>query len=166
MAEVFISYAREDKEFVQKLCHALRQKNRETWIDLEGIRPSVEWRTETLEAMEAADAVALVITPHFVASKTCADELAHALKCAKRIIPILRQEVDESTVPGDVSGRQWIFITESDDFEAGIDILVSTLDTDLEWVRAHTRLLTRAIEWEKHIKGLWLCSSRNGSKTR
>src|SRR4029077_13539148 len=26
--------------------------------------------------------------------------------------------------------------------------LISALDTDLTWVRAHTRLLTRAIEWD------------------
>ena len=28
------------------------------------------------------------------------------------------------------------------------DTLIRALDTDLKWVRAHTRLLTRAIEWD------------------
>src|SRR4029077_21197913 len=30
--------------------------------------------------------------------------------------------------------------------------LISAFDTDLEWVHAHTRLLTRAIEWENKGK--------------
>jgi hypothetical protein len=37
MAEVFISYAREDKDFVQKLHNALAGLNRDTWVDWEGI---------------------------------------------------------------------------------------------------------------------------------
>ncbi len=33
-------------------------------------------------------------------------------------------------------------------FEKSFESLIEALDTDLEWVRAHTRLLTRAKEWE------------------
>src|SRR5262249_52340278 len=32
------------------------------------------------------------------------------------------------------------------------DTLINALDTDLDWVHAHTRLLTRAIEWENKGK--------------
>ena len=46
----------------------------------------------------------------------------------------------------------WIFFRESDDFEKATDTLISALDTDLKWVRAHTRLLTRAIEWNANGK--------------
>ena len=42
----------------------------------------------------------------------------------------------------------WIFCRDSDDFEEATDTLIRALDTDLKWVRAHTRLLTRAIEWD------------------
>ena len=42
----------------------------------------------------------------------------------------------------------WIFCRDGDDFEEAIDKLISVLDTDLDWVHAHTRLLTRAIDWE------------------
>src|SRR4029450_4808664 len=47
--------------------------------------------------------------------------------------------------PGDLN---WIFCRDSDDFAEATDKLISALDTDLTWVRAHTRLLTRAIEWD------------------
>jgi WD domain, G-beta repeat len=42
------------------------------------------------------------------------------------------------------------FLRDSDDFEASLSKLLVAIDTDHDWVRAHTRLLTRAIEWDKH----------------
>lgn len=43
---------------------------------------------------------------------------------------------------------------ESDDFDSAVGSLIEALDTDLDWVRAHTRLLVRANEWDN--------SGRNG----
>ena len=34
-----------------------------------------------------------------------------------------------------------------DAFEANFELLIDALDTDLAYIREHTRLLTRAIEW-------------------
>jgi hypothetical protein len=42
----------------------------------------------------------------------------------------------------------WIFACEGDDFDVSLTALTTAIDTDLEWVKEHTRLLTRAIEWE------------------
>ncbi|MFA4902404.1 MAG: TIR domain-containing protein [Desulfobaccales bacterium] len=39
MADVFISYAREDKDFVIRLNDALKVRQREGWVDLEDIPP-------------------------------------------------------------------------------------------------------------------------------
>ena len=35
-----------------------------------------------------------------------------------------------------------------DAFEANFELLIDALDTDLAYIRKHTRLLTRAIEWQ------------------
>jgi hypothetical protein len=43
-----------------------------------------------------------------------------------------------------------IFFRETDDFEGSFQVLIDALDTDLDWVHAHTRLLTRAIEWDNN----------------
>jgi hypothetical protein len=150
MADVFISYAREDKDFVERLQKALKKDGREAWVDSEGILPSAEWLPEIFHAIEAAQAVLLVISPHSAASKVCSEEVAYATSQGKRIIPILRYEVDENLLPKPVRDRQWIFCRETDDFNSAIAALNSAIDTDLEWVRSHTRLLTHAIEWDKH----------------
>jgi hypothetical protein len=46
-ASVFISYSREDKDFVRRLDAALTKRDRETWVDLEDIRPTEEWLVPT-----------------------------------------------------------------------------------------------------------------------
>ena len=50
--------------------------------------------------------------------------------------------------PKSLGELNWIFYRDSDDFEKATDTLIRALDTDLNWVHAHTRLLTRAIEWD------------------
>lgn len=148
MTDVFISYARKDKDFVRRLHGALQENGRKTWVDWESIPPSAEWKQEIYSAIERADAVIFVISPHSAASATCADEVAHAAKYSKRIIPLLREDVDEGRLPKAVRDRNWIFFKPSDEFDPAFKALSKALDTDLDWVRTHTRLLTRAIEWD------------------
>jgi len=52
-----------------------------------------------------------------------------------------------------VASINWISLREEDDFEAGVTTLITALDTDLEHVRTHTRLLVRAKEWDGRQRG-------------
>ncbi len=60
----------------------------------------------------------------------------------------MRRDVDAKAVPQFLGALNWIFFHESDDFDSAFQSLIKALDTDLEYVRGHTRLLTRAIEWD------------------
>jgi WD40 repeat protein len=149
-ASVFISYAREDIDFVRLLDAALRKRNRESWVDLEDIKPTEEWLASVFSGIEGANAFVFVISPESVESKSCLQELAHAVEHNKRLVPIVCREVDASTVPEPLRSPQWIFFRDGDDFEEAFQDLVDALDTDLDWVHAHTRLLMRAIEWDSN----------------
>ena len=150
MNDIFISYAREDKPFVERLHEALKSEGRQTWIDWEGIAPSAEWFQEILHAIERADAIVIILSFHSATSKICSDEIAYAIKHNKRLIPVLRTEVDETLLPQSIRERQWIFCRDADDFRTGVAAVLAAIDTDLDWVRSHTRLLSRALEWEGH----------------
>ncbi|PWU08941.1 MAG: hypothetical protein C5B47_03990 [Verrucomicrobia bacterium] len=152
MSDLFISYSRANRAFVEKLDRALQERGRNTWIDWADIHPSAEWLKEILRAIESAATFVTVLSEQFAQSKVCIDELEHALKCNKRIVPILIDNVDERALPDPVRSRQWIFCKQPDDFDAALSALISAIDTDLDWVQTHTRLLTRAIEWEKNNK--------------
>src|SRR5436309_3731745 len=147
MPDIFISYARENRDFVHRLDESLKSRGREAWVDWEGIRPTEEFMQAIYGAIEGADTFVFVLTPDSVASVVCGREIEHAAAHHKRMVPIVAQDVNAETVPEPLGKLNWIFCREGDDFEKATDTLISALETDLNWVHAHTRLLTRAIEW-------------------
>src|SRR5215208_4949836 len=148
MADVFISYAREDQQFVRRLQDALEKHNRNTWIDWKDIPLTAKWKQEVFSAIDQADSYAAVISPDFIVSKPCQDELDHAAHNHKRMVPLWHRDVDDEEVPPDLSAHQYVYLREDDDFEDAFERLLKALDTDMEWVHDHTRLLVRAKEWE------------------
>lgn len=150
MADVFLSYAREDSPFVKRLQQALSDQGRDVWVDWEDIPPSAEWLAEIAAAVEAADTFVFVLTPASLGSETCLYELKHAHENNKRIVPVVSRDVEAPHVPESLARLNWLFFREKDDFDTAFRTLIATIETDLGWVRAHTRLLVRAREWESH----------------
>ncbi|MDC0835367.1 TIR domain-containing protein [Geitlerinema sp. CS-897] len=148
MTDVFISYCRRNKAFVQRLHQAFCEHKREIWVDWEDIPLNADWRQEIYRGIEAADNFVFVLSPDSVASQVCREEVEHAIAHHKRLIPIVCQEVSYDEVHPALAKLNWIFFRDTDDFDATFPKLLSTIDTDLEYVRAHTRLLKRAIEWD------------------
>ncbi len=148
VADVFVSYARKDLPFVRQLTEALKARNREVWVDLEGIPPSAPWMEEIHTAIIEADAVVFVLTPDSAVSKVCRIELDYATEASKRLVPILARQTAAGDVPPALAKLQRLSFLDSTDFAAGVDRLVGVLDTDLARVRLHTRLLGQAREWE------------------
>src|SRR5919112_1349158 len=149
MADVFISYAREDQEFVRKLQDALEEHKRNTWVDWKDIPLTAKWKEEVFSAIDQADSYAAVISPDFIVSKPCQEELGHASHDNKRMVPLWHRDVPDEEVPPDLAAHQYVYLREKDDFEDSFERLLEALDTDLEWVRFHTRLLSGAKEWHK-----------------
>jgi WD40 repeat protein len=149
MPDVFISYSRKDKEFVARLQEALADHQRETWLDTKDIPPTAEWLQEIYEAIEAAEAFLFVISPDGVTSEICQMEIAHAIRHNKRLIPVVHREVETNHVPFDLGKVNWLFFRDHDDFEASFQSLIEALNTDLIWIRDHTRLLVKALEWNR-----------------
>ena len=152
MTDVFISYSRMDSPFVQRLHAELTRRERDAWVDWEDIAPTAEWMKEVQSAIDAAEAFVFVISPDSVASKVCAIEVEHAFANNKRMVPVVYRDVDSSAMPERLAAYNWIFLRETDDFGSGVDTLLTGIDTDLEWVRVHTRLLLRAREWESRSR--------------
>jgi WD40 repeat protein len=152
VAEVFISYSRTDKEFVRKLYDSLTRLDREAWIDWEGIPVTAEWLKEIYAGIEQADNFIFVISPESVSSATCRQEIEYAAENHKRLIPILYRSVPDNALPKAIGTINFIFMRETDAFDSAFALLIHSLDTDLDWTRAHTRLLVRAKEWEREQK--------------
>ena len=97
--DIFISYSRRDKDFVRHLWESLTQKaEQKVWVDWEDIPPTADWRQEIYLGIEAANNFIFVISPHSVRSVVCGEELAHAIEHGKRLVPIVREDVDYESV--------------------------------------------------------------------
>ena len=148
MSEVFISYSRKDKGFVRRLGDELAARHREAWIDWKDIPLTAEWQREIFTNIETADNFVFVISPDSIASPNCKKEIDHAAANNKRIAPIFYRFVPDDAIPETLAKYQRIDFVDDVDFSSKFEMLVKALDTDLVWTQAHTRLLTRAKEWE------------------
>jgi hypothetical protein len=90
MSGVFISYARADKVFARKLCDAIKARGQDAWIDIDWSIPEFipSWWKEIQRAIEAANTFVFILSPDSLDSKTCQQEIDHAVRYNKRLAPI------------------------------------------------------------------------------
>src|SRR5262245_33761615 len=128
MADVFISYAREDKAFVRRLHATLAARQLDVWVDWEDIPPTADFMQEIHAAIEAANTVVLAVSPDWAASNICRHETAHALSHNKRLVPLVCRDVEAEQLTPAVAALNWIFFRESDNFEAAFESLLLALN--------------------------------------
>ena len=150
MADLVRSYAREDQAFVRRLVEVLSAEGRDAWVDWEDIAPSAEWMKEIERAIEGADAFCFVVSPASAASTICRAELDRAVESNKRIITVVPQAhpPEPASLPDTIAAADHILVGDERDLAPIVKALTERINTDREWVHAHTRLLIRAREWE------------------
>jgi len=149
MPDAFISYSRKNIAFARLLMDAFEKHDIQVWIDWQDIPPSADWLAEVYEAIEQSDTFIFLISENSVVSEICSLEIAHAVKNNKRLIPIVVNEVEPTQVPGPLAALQWIFFNQEDQFGASISDLIAAIQIDQDWVKSHTRLQNRALEWSR-----------------
>jgi hypothetical protein len=128
---VFLSYAREDRDFVLRVAEALRLNGVEVRGDWELLRgESYERQLEDLQI--GADGLVFVLSPDSVRSAPCRAEVDRADEQRKRILPVVFRDLGglERELPKALSSPQWTFLRHEDDFNAGIQGLVEATNTD------------------------------------
>ena len=149
--DVFVSYAREDTAFVDRLSRGLAERGKGVWIDVEDIRAGAsDWRATVWAGIEGAKVMVFVLTPDSLASSVCAEELGRAVELNKRIIPVLHRTVDDERVPPALARPNWIAMRAQDDLDAAIGALVDAVEIDEAWVEQHARFTQRTTEWLRH----------------
>jgi hypothetical protein len=149
MAKVFISYSRKDIEFAKRLTEELQKSDLDFWVDWEGIPPTVDWWQQIEKGIVDADAFLFLISPDSATSKVCEQEINCAVSNGKRLIPLVVHDIGGHDAPRALSHLNWIFFRKQDDFDAGINKLLTAIHTDYDWVQTHRRLQVRALEWER-----------------
>jgi hypothetical protein len=97
VAHVFISYARRDSAFVDRLAGALEHRGFDVWLDRSDIVGGTAWDASICEALQDAAQVIVVLSPAALESEHVARELALAGDYERRIIPVEYQPAPLST---------------------------------------------------------------------
>jgi WD40 repeat protein len=150
---VFISYSRDDLDFADQLDAALRLFGFETSIDRHAIAGGEEWKQRLGNLIREADTVVFVLSPSSAGSRICDWEVEEAVRFGKRIIPVVCHALESVEAPQRLRDLNFIFFypepkSPGSGFGVGQTQLVDALNTDLDWLREHTRLLLRATEWD------------------
>jgi WD40 repeat protein len=181
VSDVFISYSRKDIAFARLIRESLQQSQIETWIDWERIPIGEKWWDEICHAIEDANVFMFIISKTSIGSPVCKDEINHALKNHKRIIPILVDDLKPDAIKEfapELPQLNWI-IFERDQifrveknpeiksdkpedsqvalpklpqFEEALEKLSKAIHTDWEWVKYHTRLQVDALRWQSNTR--------------
>lgn len=156
--DVFISYSRSDSGFARQLNDALQSQGKRTWFDQESIASGSDFQQEIYRGIETADNFLFILSPNAVTSPYCADEVEYAAKLNKRFVTVLHRPVNSADLHPELAKVQWIDFHHAQgqpqaqhqgDFSTSLGNLLRTLDTDLEHLHQHTRLLVRALEWDQ-----------------
>ena len=153
--DVFVSYRRTDVGFTKKLVRALEESGRDIWIDWDDIPPGVESFTDEIQrGIEGANAFIAILSPSYLQSEYCIGELKEAIRLKKRIIPIVYEKFDPAPPPEGIGHINWVYFTphagQENTFDQSLPKVEQALVADYENMREHTRILLRAIDWEKH----------------
>lgn len=147
--DVMVSYCRRNKKFVQELVAYLNRIGIDPWIDWEDIPPAVDWMQCIRDGIEQSYAFIAVLSPEYLASKICLEELDIALKAGRLIIPIVYKDIDwgDPKLPKDLAAVNFIFIRDEDDRKVGLEKVNVALHTDQDYVQRHSELSKAALRW-------------------
>src|ERR1700686_2814611 len=95
---VFISYARKDIAFADRLDTALRLRGFEPLIDRRNIAHFRDWWDEIQRLIIKSDTGVFILSPDAIASALCNEEVAFAQSLNKRFAPIVYRRLSASKV--------------------------------------------------------------------
>lgn len=97
IGHVFVSYSRKNRKIVERYVEAFRKMDFIVWQDVSSIPPGEEWHKALLEAVENSAVVVVFWSQYAHQSKYVNEEVDHAIKRGKPIIPV---RLDPSTELG------------------------------------------------------------------
>jgi len=123
----FVSYSREDLEFVQRLAKDLKARGAKVWMDKLDIRPGQRWEVEVQTALDECLRMLVILSPAAIASKNVLAEAAFALDEAKEVIPVLYRECK---IPFRL--RPFQYADFRSDYSVGLEELLASLSSQHE----------------------------------
>jgi hypothetical protein len=138
MAEIFISYSRLDREFVDQLIEELERRGFDIWVDRKDISGGADWRAAISQAIRSCRAFLVVLSHNSADSKKVVQELSLADQHERQIIPLMHDTCD---IPADMD-LQLATLQRIDFVENSFEEAVNQLESALTG-KSHTKAPTK-----------------------
>ncbi|WP_334120045.1 TIR domain-containing protein [Limnobacter sp.] len=150
---IFISYAREDSQWVQAISASLASKGIHAWVDTNALDYASLWQDEIEDAILRAQLVVVLVTPHFLDSLACRFEVERAERLRKRLLPVIDSRIEEHQIPAALNAYQWFKLNRDTDNANTVAAWIErSINLDPDWLKRHTDLTTRAQQWVNNRK--------------
>jgi hypothetical protein len=122
---VFISYSRQDRQFVEALTARLREAGVRTWTDLDNIAAGKDWAQEIDRGLLEATALIYVASKNSAQSHWMDREYTTFLERAKKVIPVVIDDDGPTNLPSPLRRIQWVDFRGP--FEPALQLLLEGL---------------------------------------
>jgi WD40 repeat protein len=145
---VFFCYSRRDSSFADRLVAALEARGFDVLIDRRDLPKLEDWERELLDFIRRADTIVFIVSPHSATSPICKWEVEQVRVHAKRLAPVVIADIADISLPDEIAKINYLFFTDETLFDARADELAFALNTDVAWLKEHTRLHEMARRWD------------------
>ncbi|MEM7795028.1 MAG: toll/interleukin-1 receptor domain-containing protein, partial [Cyanobacteria bacterium P01_C01_bin.118] len=172
----------DSKRFAKQLTDRLEALGYSVWFDFDSIPQGVDYQKQIDDGIAKADNFVFIISPHATRSTHCRQEIERAVALNKRLIPLMHvEEISRGTWQqrypdgkesdwdaycgqGDhscfthmhaaIEKINWnqLDFSDDDNCAAAFQSLIELLQEERIYVRQHTELLNKALDWEQHQK--------------
>ena len=122
MADIFISYARDDAGIAARLREGIETGGFSVWMDTTSMAGGERWTKEIESAIEGATSVVVVVSQSSNESVWVRREVLYAQQLCKRVVPVLAAH---APLPVHLVNLRALALQE--DFNGGLDQLVNAL---------------------------------------
>lgn len=146
--DVFLIADLSDLDFARRLNNTLQLQGKSVWFEQASQLNAIDMQAAVPEALKSAQNCLFLLSPSFRKNTDCLADLKRAHRLHKRIIGVVDGEIPEK-LPSPLTGCPIVnFQDQGADYASNFGELYRILESDVEHVDFHTRLLVRALEWE------------------
>lgn len=125
MANIFISHSATDKAIARKLADQLRDAGAVVWLDDEELLPGDSIANEITKAIQASDAMLLLVSSDHSKKRWLSAEVATAMAQGKRILPVILNKSAE--LPLLLRDKLYLDLSITPDFSDAAQKIVQSL---------------------------------------
>lgn len=152
LTDVFICHEAADVEIRDKVIRSLEWHGITSWVAERDAKKSSDVHEAIQQGIEGADTFICFLSSATLNSPACLHQLAHAVICHKRIIPLMISEVEQAKMPEALLELPIVDFTDNDtdaDFRKDIIDILNILQLERQYFKDHKSILVSALKWNR-----------------